>query len=398
MKDVWNNGSGGDFSDTADWSTGTIPGAVDTAAISASGIYTVTTSANETVHALTTAAGATLDITGGIFTMTAGTGTGVNAGTIEIAVTTTYPLEPTLVVGGTLDNTGVIDDYSALNVSPLGVTIDGGGKVNLIAGTVFSGLAPSVTGGSIVNVNDIITESTADPAFLSGSSITVDSFTNERAGVIDVRGVANLQANEFINSGIVEVTNEGVPDRGMLHLGFGSSVFSNSGTLEALSGGEMFIGSAVRNSGTLVANAGGLIVDGAVTGKGTATIAGGGQIEFGAATTAAINFTGTGGTAVFDLATHVTGKISGFALGDLMDLTDISYGASTSLTYKSNAAHTAGTLTVTDGVNTAKLALVGDYTQSSFSIANDGSGGTLISDPSAHTTSIVGIHDHLPMY
>jgi hypothetical protein len=395
MKAAWNNGSGGDFSDTADWSTGTIPGAVDTAAISASGIYTVTTSANETVHALTTAAGATLDITGGIFTMTAGTGTGVNAGTIEIAVTTTYPLEPTLVVGGRLDNTGVIDDYSALNASPLGVTIDGGGEVNLIAGAVFSGLAPSVTGGSIVNVNDIISEYTANP-FHSRCSITVASFTNESAGVIEVRGVASLQATDFINSGIVEVTNGG-DDNGMLGLG-GSSVFSNSGTLEALAGGEMGIGGSIRNSGTLLANNADILIAGAVTGKGKATITADGQIEFGAATSSGIDFTGTGGTAVFDLATHVTGKISGFALGDLMDLTDINFGADTSLTYKINVAHTGGTLTVTDGADTAKLTLVGSYTQSSFSIANDGSGGTLISDPSAHTTSIVGVHDHLPMY
>ena len=80
MKDVWNNGSGGDFTDTADWSSGTIPGAVDTAAISASGIYTVTTSANETILALTTAAGATLDITSGDFTMAEGTGTASTPG------------------------------------------------------------------------------------------------------------------------------------------------------------------------------------------------------------------------------------------------------------------------------------------------------------------------------
>jgi len=40
-------------------------------------------------------------------------------------------------------------------------------------------------------------------------------------------------------------------------------------------------------------------------------------------------------------------------------------------------------LTVSDGTNTANLALLGQYTAASFAMATDGSGGTLIHDPPA---------------
>jgi len=41
----------------------------------------------------------------------------------------------------------------------------------------------------------------------------------------------------------------------------------------------------------------------------------------------------------------------------------------------------SGTLTVTDGTHTAKLAMLGQYVLGNFHIANDGHGGTLVSDP-----------------
>ena len=50
-----------------------------------------------------------------------------------------------------------------------------------------------------------------------------------------------------------------------------------------------------------------------------------------------------------------------------------------------NSGNTAGVLTVADGTNTASLQLEGTYTLANFTVANDGNGGTLITDPTLVT-------------
>ena len=47
------------------------------------------------------------------------------------------------------------------------------------------------------------------------------------------------------------------------------------------------------------------------------------------------------------------------------------------------AGSASGTLTVTDGVHTANLTLLGQYATAQFTSANDGHGGVLIGDPPA---------------
>ncbi len=76
-------------------------------------------------------------------------------------------------------------------------------------------------------------------------------------------------------------------------------------------------------------------------------------------------------------------QISGFGGNDHIDLRDIGLTGSTTLGYAANSAGTGGTLTVSDGVNSANLALIGNYTAGSFAMASDNQGGTLITDPPA---------------
>ena len=77
---------------------------------------------------------------------------------------------------------------------------------------------------------------------------------------------------------------------------------------------------------------------------------------------------------------------------DEIDLADIAFGTVTSkrgpLSYNGNLL--GGTLTVTDGVHTANIALIGQYTASEFALSNDGHGGTLITFTSATTTTVTG--------
>ena len=67
---------------------------------------------------------------------------------------------------------------------------------------------------------------------------------------------------------------------------------------------------------------------------------------------------------------------------DQIDLKDISYGPETTASYTGNA--NGGTLTFRDAQHdTAQISLVGDYENSTFTLSNDGSGGTLVIDPPA---------------
>jgi hypothetical protein len=52
-------------------------------------------------------------------------------------------------------------------------------------------------------------------------------------------------------------------------------------------------------------------------------------------------------------------------------------------TYTPASGGTSGTLTVTDGTHTANIELLGQCTAGQFTAANDGNGGTIISDPPA---------------
>jgi hypothetical protein len=59
----------------------------------------------------------------------------------------------------------------------------------------------------------------------------------------------------------------------------------------------------------------------------------------------------------------------------------------------SAANNTSGTLTVTDGVDTLNLTLLGQYSTASFKLSSDGHGGTLVTDPAVMaTTSLTAPH------
>ena len=112
-KDNWTNG-GGDlvFSNRLNWSSG-VPMSSSIANINAIGTYTVTSSVNETVLAITTIPTATLDLTGGSLTALAGTGVGANAGTISVESGAVF------TVGGTVKNPGIIalNGFGVLSIS-----------------------------------------------------------------------------------------------------------------------------------------------------------------------------------------------------------------------------------------------------------------------------------------
>ena len=109
------------------------------------------------------------------------------------------------------------------------------------------------------------------------------------------------------------------------------------------------------------------------------TVAEGAAVEIDGVSAQPVIFTGTTGTLKLDEASAFTGSISGLAGSDAIDLADVSYGANTTATFLGNTS--GGTLTITNGTQTARIALQGDYLSSSWTVSNDGKGGTVVVDP-----------------
>jgi hypothetical protein len=115
-----------------------------------------------------------------------------------------------------------------------------------------------------------------------------------------------------------------------------------------------------------------------VTGDGAAKIDGTATMEFGAAVDQDITFDASAsGTLKLDDADTFTGSVSGFDGNDQIDLSDIDL-ASAVLNYVENQAGTGGTLTVSDGVDTAKIDLIGHYALEGFHATADNGAGTVV--------------------
>ena len=109
------------------------------------------------------------------------------------------------------------------------------------------------------------------------------------------------------------------------------------------------------------------------------TVTDGATVEIAGASAQEVMFAGTTGTLILDNVQAFTGKIHGLSGSDALDLTSFSYGANTTATFLGNA--TGGTLTITNGTQTASIFLQGNYLSSSWTLSSDGHGGTLVVDP-----------------
>ena len=95
-------------------------------------------------------------------------------------------------------------------------------------------------------------------------------------------------------------------------------------------------------------------------------------------------FTGSKGTLILDgtslpaRTSNCAATVSGFGAQNIIDLPDIAFDAQTTLGYLSDSNWAGGTLSVADGTHSANIALLGNYMASSFAMASDGHGGTLV--------------------
>jgi len=99
----------------------------------------------------------------------------------------------------------------------------------------------------------------------------------------------------------------------------------------------------------------------------------------------------SGGILELDSLMAFGGTISGFTLGDEIDLRGLAYTSGTtnlSWTQLTSGANSSGTLTVSSGAAVENLTLLGQYSLANFSATSDGFGGTLITDPPASSSVV----------
>ncbi len=182
---TWQTPTSSAFGTANDWTAGVVPGAADAAILADPGTYTVTATTSETVASVQTAAGATLAIIGGVFTVSGGTGGGVNAGTITVKGGTSLDL------GGAFANDGSVTLEAAtakMVVAAGGLGLSGAGFLSLDGG-VIEGASASATltnaGGIIEGDGDLgdglmtlVNQAGSMIKGIGASTLTIDTGAN----------------------------------------------------------------------------------------------------------------------------------------------------------------------------------------------------------------------------
>ncbi|MCK1602652.1 VCBS domain-containing protein [Bradyrhizobium sp. 166] len=273
-----------------------------------------------------------------------------NAGHMVIADGAILPLS------GIIDNTGTIELNSSGSETDLeliehGITLQGHGQV------ILSDSSENVITGTVSDVTLTNVDNTISGAGHLGDGMMV-----------------------LVNEGTIIATGTNALD-----IDTGANAVTNTGTIEATGTGGLEVHSDLVNTGVLWANGGNVTIDGNVSGNGTAQISGSATLEFGAASSAHVTLDAQAtGTIVLHDSFDFSGVVSGVNGDDHLDLLDVAFGAGTTASYVANQAGAGGTLSVTDGVHTANITLLGQYDPAGFQTEADKNTGTLIS-----------YHDHL---
>jgi autotransporter passenger strand-loop-strand repeat protein len=274
-------------------------------------------------------------------------------------------------LGTTLNNGGVQIVFGRA----ISTTIDGGTEVVWSGGvgsaTVVNGKASFDFIVGVAAGGDVINDGTE---FVVSGGVTVGAIVNN-GGVLVVDGLNSFANGPGINSGGTAILSAGGLDFGTLVEG-----------VQLVLAGGIAENADVRSGGEEVVAAGGAALNTSIDG-GLMEVQSGGSTGM---PSTPVSFTTSGGDLQLDFSQGFTSLITGFAsppgVTEEIDLQDITFSSATRETFTQNSP-TSGTLTVTDGTHTANLTLLGQYSTANFSLASDGHGGTLITDPPGSATS-----------
>ena len=205
---TWTNTAGGDFNTATNWTDG-VPLAGDTALITASGTYTVTDNATNSIGTLEMASGATLAIAPGQeLDVTSGTKTGALDGAINMGGSD-------LLAFGTTASKTKFNNAGAISTLSAGAELEINGTVTLVRdGTISLGedcsITDEATGATLINGNSSSGNTISGDGNLESGTL---SFVNGAKGVVDATGDdLEILTESFKNSGLVEATGTGSLD------------------------------------------------------------------------------------------------------------------------------------------------------------------------------------------
>jgi parallel beta-helix repeat protein len=282
------------------------------------------------------------------------------------------------------------DTTSAGNVSTASSALNVRVNANLIgAVTIGSGATFELAAADSASVS--FTSSTGTLILESPSTFSGKIFNFTGNGSLsgsDQIDLTNINFNSVQDSyvnGVLTVTDGTNTDKLNFH---GSYTLGNFSFASDGSGGTIVYDPPAPPSSALAATSSGPTVTASEppTG-GSATIGTGATLELGGACSEAVTFSGPTGTLVLGSSSisggqssNFTGTVSGFGAQDVIDLPGIAFDAQTTLGYLPDSDQTGGTLSLADGAQSAKTALLGTYMASSFAVASDHHGGTMVTE------------------
>ncbi len=287
----WKAGVSGDWSNTADWTGGLLPGSADTVTINAPGTYTATISGiaqassltlNDTTATLVDSgtltlagplniAAGTVNIdTAGSLAFSTPTGSIAIAGGATLHETGTHTLDNVQVAMGTANNTIASLSFDNLTLgSAAVVSFNGGNPAAATSSFEF------IQGTNLTNNGTI----EALQGYASGLITAMGGTLTNNGSLINASTSGyTVEANDIINNGLISASNGG----GIGLTGFNS--FVNNGTIND-AGGIGLASQGFVNNGTINVTAGYIAFDGpatsAITGNGTINVSGSGNtVEF----------------------------------------------------------------------------------------------------------------------
>ena len=277
--------------------------------------------------------------------------------------------------GGLAFSSGIFSNAGTVAAAGGNLTFGGGvDNLNSASGTLTGGTW-SASGGGTLSIDGGAVSVDAATIVLAGAGSTFQagngsSFTGLGTSLTAIAAGGDLTLGAMA---ALSVTASSLADSGAVTLAGGTLTVKSLaiGASGSLSGFGSDKGSVI-DSGTITAAGGTLAISGNVSGKGSVQIDNNSVASLGGKDTVASIVFASGGTETLALAkpAGATSVISGFASGDVIDLTKT---AATSLNYSGNT--TNGVLTVKNGSTTvATFKFSGDYTTASFALAPQGSG------------------------
>jgi hypothetical protein len=329
--------------------------------------------------AFSVAADGVVEFSGGTFNLAAGTLQGAAA-----------------LTGGTLKLGGA--------VTVAGTFIQAGGTI-AGAGTLILAGAANFTGAA----GTVVAETGSGKTIIRGKATVGSDFALDNGHVLQNDGTLLWNAGNFelgrnpggISRGKGQIRNDAgatmiIAGNGVIGAyGDGGSLV-NAGTLvKSTSTGNATIAASFQNLGTVSVTAGTLELAATVFGSGGSfRIANGSTLEVDAAlpNSQKLIFGAGGGTLVLNDTATYGAAITGFGAQTAIDVTRFKFSGKPNVSFVEAASKKQGVLTLTDGAQSLKVTLFGQYVAAGFHLAADSGGGTVVTyaAPAPHAVLAAG--------